>query len=121
MVASIFGLTWANIRGRIAKKIGEPVMAKVESGLDFIKLLATEGLAGIWQLILQKVGDLKDMVVTQIQDMVVTQVIKAGITWLISMLNPAGAFIKACKMIYDVVMFFVEKPDQIKEFVDSVF
>jgi hypothetical protein len=52
--------------------------------------------------------------------MVVTQIVKAGITWLISMLNPAAAFIKACKMIYDVVMFFVEKADQIKEFVDSV-
>ena len=36
------------------------------------------------------------------------------------MLNPAAAFIKACKMIYDVVMFFVEKGSQIKEFVDSV-
>ncbi|MGB8382724.1 MAG: hypothetical protein WCG47_16020, partial [Dermatophilaceae bacterium] len=36
------------------------------------------------------------------------------------MLNPAGAFIKACKMIYDVVMFFVERAAQIKEFVDAV-
>jgi hypothetical protein len=120
LVASIFGLTWTFIRSRITKKIGEPVMAKVEQGLDFIKLLATEGLAGIWQLILKKVGDLKDMVVNQIQEMVVTQIVKAGIVWLISMLNPAGAFIKACKMIYDVVMFFVEKADQIKEFVDAV-
>ena len=60
---------------------------------------------------LEKVGDIKEMVMGQIQDMVVTEIIKAGITWLISLLNPAAAFIKACKMIYDVVMFFVEKAD----------
>ena len=56
---------------------------------------------------------------TQIKEMVSIEIIKAGIAWLISMLNPASAFVKACKMIYDVVMFFVEKADQIKEFVDS--
>jgi len=55
-----------------------------------------------------------------IEDFVVVKIVKAGITWLISALNPAAAFIKACKMIYDVVMFFVEKGSQIKEFVDSV-
>jgi hypothetical protein len=120
LVGSIFGLTWANIRSRIVAKIGAGVMGKIESGFEIVKLLMTEGLGGLWRVVQEKVGDLKEMVVTQIQDMVVTQIVKAGITWLISMLNPAGAFIKACKMIYDVVMFFVEKADQIKEFVDSV-
>src|SRR5207245_1163193 len=40
--------------------------------------------------------------------------------WLIGMLNPAAAFIKACKMIYDVVMFFIERGSQIMEFVNSI-
>ncbi|WP_448616967.1 hypothetical protein [Modestobacter sp. URMC 112] len=120
LVGSIFGLTWANVRSRIVAKIGAGVMGKIESGLEVVKLFMTEGLGGLWKVVLEKVGDLKEMVLTQIQDMVVTQIVKAGITWLISMLNPAGAFIKACKMIYDVVMFFVEKADQIKEFVDAV-
>ena len=57
---------------------------------------------------------------SQVKEMVSVEIIKAGIVWLISMLNPASAFVKACKMIYDVVMFFVEKAAQIKEFVDSI-
>jgi hypothetical protein len=44
----------------------------------------------------------------------------AGITWLISLLNPASAFIKACKMIYDVIMFFVTRGKQILDLVNAV-
>ena len=51
----------------------------------------------------------------QIKDFVITKVITAGITWLISLLNPASAFVKACKMIYDVIMFFVERGSQIMD------
>lgn len=120
LVLSILGLTWAGIRARIVKHIPEPVMDKVEKGVEFIKVVVDEGIGGIWKWVLEKVGDVKAMVMEQIQDFVVTKIIKAGITWLISLLNPAAAFIKACKMIYDVVMFFVEKGAQLKEFVDSV-
>ena len=95
-------------------------MAFVEKGFEVVKILVTQGLGGLWTWVLEKVGDIKEMVMSQVKEMVVTQIVKAGITWLISMLNPAGAFIKACKMIYDVVMFFVEKAAQIKEFVDAV-
>src|SRR4030095_2970100 len=44
----------------------------------------------------------------------------AGITWLIGLLNPAAAFIKACKLIYDVVMFFVNNAGRIAKFVNTV-
>ena len=48
------------------------------------------------------------------------EVIKAGITWLIGLLNPASAFIKACKAIYDIVMFFIERGAQIMDFVNAI-
>ena len=35
------------------------------------------------------------MILEQAKDFVVTRIITAGITWLISLLNPAAAFIKA--------------------------
>jgi hypothetical protein len=35
-------------------------------------------------------------------------------------LNPAGAFIKACKAIYDIIMFFVERGSQIISLVNAV-
>ena len=113
-------MTWANIRTRIVAKIGEPVMGKLEKGFEVVRILVTEGIGGLWKWVLQKVGDIKEMIMGKIKEMVSIEIIKAGIVWLISLLNPASAFVKACKMIYDVVMFFVEKADQIKEFVDSI-
>lgn len=120
MVMSILGLTWANVRARIVRFIPEPVMARLEQTLDVVKIMVAEGLPGLWKWVVEKLGDLKELVIGQIKEFVVEKIVKAGITWIISMLNPAAAFIKACKAIYDVVMFFVDKAAQIKEFVDSV-
>jgi hypothetical protein len=120
MVFSILGLTWASVRARILRFIPEPVLAKLEQTLEVVKVLITEGVPGLWRWVVSKLGDLKEMVLGQIKEFVIEKIVKAGITWIISMLNPAAAFIKACKAIYDIVMFFVDKAAQIKEFVDSV-
>lgn len=120
LVLSILGLTWAKVRARIAAKLPPGALEAVEKGFTVVKTIMTAGISGIWQLLLEKLGDIKEMVMTQVKEMVSIEIIKAGIVWLISMLNPASAFVKACKMIYDVVMFFVEKAAQIKEFVDSI-
>ncbi len=120
MVLSILGLTWASVRARILRFIPEPVLAKLEQTFEVVKILITEGVPGLWRWVVEKLGDLKELVLGQIKEFVIEKIVKAGITWIISMLNPAAAFIKACKAIYDIVMFFVDKAAQIKEFVDSV-
>ncbi|GAA1758281.1 hypothetical protein [Kocuria aegyptia] len=120
LLASLFGLTWTNIRNRLVKQIGEPAMAAVEKGVEIFQLIATQGVGGLWQLLVEKVGNIKDMILEKVQDFVVTKVITAGITWLISLLNPAAAFIKACKLIYDVVMFFVNNAARLAQFVDTI-
>jgi hypothetical protein len=120
LLMSIFGLTLEHIKARIVAKIGAPAMEKVMHGFTVIKILVAEGVGGLWKWVKEKVEDVKEMIMTQIQQMVSVEIIKAGIVWLISLLNPASAFVKACKMIYDVIMFFVEKAAQIKAFVDSV-
>ncbi|GAB3740750.1 hypothetical protein GCM10027598_70830 [Amycolatopsis oliviviridis] len=120
MIMSILGLTWASVRARILRFIPEPVLAKLEQTFEVVKILITEGVPGLWRWVIEKLGDLKEMVLGQIKEFVIEKIVKAGITWIISMLNPAAAFIKACKAIYDIVMFFVDKAAQIKEFVSSV-
>ena len=87
---------------------------------EVFKVLVTEGPAGLWKWIVDKVDNLVDTVLGGIKDLVITKVITAGITWLISLLNPASAFVKACKMIYDVIMFFVERGSQIMELVNAI-
>jgi hypothetical protein len=120
MVLSVLGLTWASVRARILRFVPEPVLKVLEGTVDVVKTLVTEGLPGLWRWVIEKLGDLKEMVLGEIKEFVVEKIVQAGITWIISLLNPAAAFIKACKAIYDIVMFFVERAAQIKEFVDSV-
>ena len=122
LVLQVLGLTYDNVRGIAVKLVGEKVVSAVEGTVKFFVTLVKEGPAGLWEWIKDKIAEIniKDMVIGAIKDFVITKVITAGVTWLISMLNPAAAFIKACKMIYDVIMFFIERGSQIMEFVNSV-
>ena len=120
LLASIFGLTWANIRNRIVKKIGEKAMSAAEKGVEIFQIMVGQGVAGLWQMLIEKLGDIKEMILDQVKDFVITKIITAGITWLIGLLNPAAAFIKACKLIYDVIMFFVTNGSRIMKFVNTV-
>ena len=120
LLASLFGLTWTNIRNRIVKQVGETAMAAIEKGVEIFSVLRTQGVAGLWQMLMDKLGDIKEMILEQVKDFVITKIITAGITWLIGLLNPAAAFIKACKMIYDIVMFFVDNGSRILTFVNTV-
>ena len=127
LVAQVLGLTWANFRSRAAKLLGEPVVAMIEQGADvfqkivhIFETIKTEGIAGLWHLISDKIGDLQSAVIDQIKDFVITKVITAGVTWIISLLNPASAFVKACKAIYDIVMFFIERGSQIMALVNAI-
>ena len=120
LVMQILGLTYANIRARVVKQVGEPVMARIEQTVDIFKVLMTEGVGGLWNFVKDKIGDFEDMVLGQIKTFIIEKVIKAGITWLIAFMNPAAAFIKACKAIYDIVMFIIERGAEIMSFVNSV-
>ena len=120
LLASIFGLTWTNIRNRIVRQIGEKAMAAAEKGVEIFQTIAGQGIAGLWHMLVDKLGDIKEMILEQAKDFVVTKIITAGITWLIGLLNPAAAFIKACKLIYDVVMFFVNNASRILKFVNTI-
>lgn len=119
-VAQIIGLTWTNIRQRAVMKLGEPVVAALEEVFEIFQIIIKEGLPGLWRYIKEKVGDLQVMVMDAIQNFLIEKIIKAGIMWVVGLLNPAGAFIKACKLIYDIVMFFVERGKQIMDLVNAV-
>jgi len=60
------------------------------------------------------------MVLDAIFDFVKEKVIIAGVTWIIGLLNPASAFFKACKAIYDIVMFFINRGSQIIDLVNAI-
>lgn len=120
LVLSVLGLTWANIRARVVRQIPEPAMRALEGSFEMVRVLMTEGVGGLWRWILGKLGDLKDTVIGAIKDFVLEKIVTAGVTWIVSLLNPASAFARACKAIYDVIMFFVHQAARLKDFVNTV-
>ena len=83
-------------------------------------IVISEGVAGLWRFIKEKLADLKALVIDGILDFIKERVIIAGVTWIIGLLNPASAFFKACKAIYDIVMFFINRGRQILTLVNAV-
>ena len=120
LVTQILGVTWNFIRNKAAKMFGEPVVAAMEQGSEMLQALRDNGPAGLWEHIQDQFTDLKESVMGQLKDMLVVQVIQAGVTWIFSLLNPASAFVRAAKMIVDIVMFFVNRGSQIMALVQAI-
>lgn len=120
IVMQVLGLSWARLRARAVKLVGEPVVAALEKTAEVFRVVVTEGIPGLWRFVRDKLGELKTMVLDAIFDFVKERVIVAGITWIIGLLNPASAFFKACKAIYDIVVFFINRGRQLIALVNAV-
>ena len=123
-VFSVLGLTWANIRGKLVKVVGEPAVKAMEVGFDIVVTLVRDGPAAAWDKIKEQLANLKDMAIGAIQDFVVDLVVKKAVPKLISMFIPGAGFISAILSIYDTVKTFIDKLSQIIEvvtaFIDSI-
>lgn len=120
LVMQILGLTYENIRAQAVEVLGEETVSALEGTFEIFRVMLTEGIAGLWRYVQQKLGDLKAMVMDRIRDLIATQVIEAGIDWILGLLGPVGAFVKACRAIYDMVTFFVDRARQVFALVDAV-
>lgn len=123
LIASLIGLSWANLRARLAKKLPKEAMTAIEVGehaLPIVLEVRKRGIRALWDDLKAKVGDLKKNLIDNLVSFLLPTIIIAGITWIISLFNPASAFIRACKMIIDIVKFIVTNGRQILEFVNTV-
>ncbi len=121
LVLQVLGLTYANLRVKLVKHLGERQVGLLESGFEFIKILVTQGLSGAWKKILEYMGSLKELVIGAIKEWVITKIVTAAVTKLATMFNPVGAIIQAIMAIYNTVMFFIERAKQIMALVNAVF
>jgi hypothetical protein len=124
---SVLEITWAQIRGKIIKVLGssgEKIMQGLEVGFDIVVALVKGGAAAAWELIKEKLSDLKDTVVGGIISFVTDTIVKKAVPKLISMFIPGAGFISAIISIYDTIMVFVEKISKIIQvvtaFIDSI-
>jgi hypothetical protein len=124
LVLSVLGLTWQNIRAKLLKIIPAPVLDALEKTAGILVTLVKDGPAAAWEQIKAELSELKDMLIAKVTEMITTEVVKAAVTKLVSMLNPAGAVIQAILAIYNTITFFIAKIKQIAavvgSFIDSI-
>ncbi|HEX7870905.1 MAG TPA: hypothetical protein VF455_12410, partial [Chryseobacterium sp.] len=115
----MLGLTWTNIRSIGASVVGERAMKVLEGGFDMVMIVQRDGFAGLWEHVKDQFADIKNTVMDTIIDIIKTQAVEAGIKWVMGLLTPAGAFIKAAMAIIDIVKFFIQKASQIMELIKA--
>jgi hypothetical protein len=120
LVLNVMGLTWANIRPKIVKKVGERAVSVLEKAVEILQKLFTGGVAALWAEMQAFVGNIKAMVLDAILDWVVTKVITSAITKIASMFNPAGAIIQAIIMVYNVGSWLAANLGKILDFIESI-
>jgi len=120
LVMQILGITRDRIRTKMVKFIGEKNVGRIEKAWEVVSTLISEGPAGLWEKAKEYMGNLKEMVMGAIQDWLIDQVIKQAVLWVVSLFNPVSALLKAIKLIYDVIMFFVENIERIIKLVEAV-
>ena len=120
----VLGLTYANFRKTLIKRLGptgERTVGFIEKSVEFVTLLAKEGFAGIWQKLLSYIDNFKQTMMNGIQDLVMTSIVNAGLSWLAGLSNPVGAIIKVIMSIYNMIVAFIERLEQIKAVAMGIF
>ena len=120
LVTQVLGLTWDFVRRKAVKLFGEKTVSAMEKSVEIIQILRKDGVAELWKHLKDQFSDLKSSVMDQIKDLLMVQVLQAGVKWILGLLNPASAFVKAAMLIYDIVMFFVNQGSQMVELVKAV-
>ena len=122
LVMQVTGLGYKLFRSILVKLIGEQNMIRVEKGFRLIRMLMTGGIPAFWGVVKEKLGNFKAMVLSAIKNWVITRLIATGVGKLITLLaGPFGAVIEAVKTIYNFIMFFVERANQMAAVMGIVF
>ena len=120
LILQVIGITKDWIRSRVVKLIGAKNVERIEKAWSIVSTFISGGIGGLWEKAKEYLSDLKDKLFDTIQNWLITQIVKQAVIWVLSLLNPVSALLKIIKMIYDVVMFFVENIGRILQLVEAV-
>jgi hypothetical protein len=121
IVLQVIGLTYDRLRAKLVDLIGDRNVRYIEGVFDFLVTILNGGLSAAWEKIVEFAGNLQETVIGGIRDWVARTIVGQAITRLVTMFNPVGAIIQGIMTIYNTVVFFIERAQQIAALADAVF
>jgi hypothetical protein len=120
-IMGLLGITWPRIRAIAVEVFGATVVDTVEKVAGLVMDIKEKGFV---QTIKDRVNEyfsgLREMILGKIKSFIQERIVMAGIAQLVSLLSPVGAVIQAIIKTYQTVMFFIQKINQILDFVESI-
>jgi hypothetical protein len=120
IILQVLGLSPAQMKEKVAVKLGIRDPSVLDKAWSTVKTLFTDGASALWGKIKETAGDIRDKVESEMKEWIGFQIVKAGLKWILSLLSPVSALLRAIKMIYDVMNFFVSNLDRIIDLVNGV-
>jgi hypothetical protein len=128
-VLEVLGLTVENIFRRLAERVGPEVVARLRRMLDlatgvwrFVSVLATEGVAGLWRELQERLSGLWDQVLQGVGGWITEVVIARAQRWLTALLDPTGimAVVNSLVALYNAIESFFQYLREMLEIVSRV-
>jgi hypothetical protein len=120
IILQVLGLSPAQMKEKVAIKLGIRDPSVLDKAWSAVKTLFTNGASALWGKIKETAGDIREKVETEMKEWIGFQIVKAGLKWIVSLFSPVSALLRAIKMIYDVMNFFVSNLDRIIDLVNGV-
>lgn len=124
LVMQILDITYEKIRAKLVKRIGpkgEQMVSRMEKTNDLIKGFISKGWDTFIEFMKKDFEEIQKMALEKIQGMINIEIAIEGAKWLAAILIPGGAIVKAVLKVYDLVMFLIDRANQIKNFVNAIY
>ena len=113
LVLQLLNITWETIEEKLKKRLGEARYERLKKTVEFVRVLATEGIKGVIKIILQKGKDLVSGIIDSIRNWVMTKVVASVAVQFATLFNPAGALFSILKLLYKLVEVLINNWDRI--------
>jgi Domain of unknown function (DUF4157) len=117
---SVLGLSWANMRVKLVKVLGEKPVAFAEGAVDVIKTLKNQGPMAAWAQIKGHLTSLTGTIVDGISGLIVDAIVKKAIPKVVAMFIPGAGFISAIMSIVTLVTTVYENIKQIAAVANAI-
>jgi hypothetical protein len=128
-VLEVLGITVDNVFRRLAERVGQPVVDRLRRMLEmatgvwsFVSVLVTEGPAGLWREVQERLSNLWGQVAEGVTGWVTERIIIAASRWLLSLLDVTGItpIINTLIAVYNAIESFIQYLRELLEIVSRV-